>query len=111
MQDCKDSDILVVTTTVGTMSDARRLAGGLVERRLAACVQIEPIAASFHRWEGKLCDESEVRLSIKTVARLREALLLAFEELHPYNVPQFIAAAHDASAAYADWVRAETAAI
>ena len=110
MQDCKDSDILVVTTTVASLDDAKRLARELVERRLAACVQLEPIAASFYRWEGKLCEEPEVRLSIKTVPGLRTALESAFAELHPYDLPQFIALTHQASAAYAGWVRAAASA-
>ena len=107
MQDCKEPDILVVTTTVASMDDARRLARELVERRLAACVQLDDIAASVYRWEGRVCEDAEVRLSIKTVPELRTALEAAFEELHPYDVPQFIAAMHAGSAAYADWVRSE----
>ena len=107
MQDCNDSDILVVTTTVGSMDDARRIARELVERRLAACVQLDAISASFYRWDGKLCEEPEVRLSIKTAPALRTAIEAALEELHPYDVPQFIAQLHGASSAYARWVREE----
>lgn len=109
MQDRKDTDILAVTTTVANMADARELARALVERRLAACVQLDAIAASFYRWEGRLCEDAEVRLTIKTTPRLRAALEAAFEELHPYDVPQFVAAAQSASQAYGDWVRAEVA--
>lgn len=107
MQDCNDHDILTVTTTVGSIDDARRVARELVQRRLAACVQLDPIAASFYRWDGRLCDEPEVRLSIKTLPRLREALAAALAELHPYQLPQFLAATQQASAGYAAWVRSE----
>lgn len=107
MQDCNDHDILTVTTTVGSMDDARRLARDLVQRRLAACVQVDPIAASFYRWEGRLCEDPEVRLSIKTLPRLRHALAAGLAELHPYGLPQFLAVAQEASAGYADWVRSE----
>ena len=64
---CKEDEILSVTTTVATLDDAKALARAIVEERLAACVQIDAIAASFSRWEGRLCEEPEVRLSIKTV--------------------------------------------
>lgn len=110
MQDCKDRDILTVTTTVGSLDDAKRLARALVERRLAACVQLEPIAASFYRWEGKVCEDPEVRLTIKTLPSMRAAIEVAFRELHPYELPQFVAATQVASAAYADWARSEVAA-
>jgi periplasmic divalent cation tolerance protein len=107
MQDCNDHDILTVTTTVGSMDDAKRLAGELVQRRLAACVQLDPIAASFYRWDGRLCEDPEVRLSIKTLPRLREAVAACLAELHPYDLPQFLAVTQQASAGYAHWVGAE----
>lgn len=110
MQECKDRDILTVTTTVGSMDDATRLAREIVQRRLAACVQVEPIAASVYRWEGRLCEEPEVRLSIKTLPRLRDTLQACLEELHPYELPQFLAVTQQASGAYAAWVRAEVGA-
>jgi periplasmic divalent cation tolerance protein len=109
MQDCKDRDILTVTTTVGSMENAQRLARAILERRLAACVQLDAIAASFYRWEGKLCEEPEVRLSIKTLPRLAGALAACFDELHPYDLPQFLAVTQQASEGYADWVRGEVA--
>lgn len=109
MHDCKDHDILTLATTVGSMDDARRLAREIVDRRLAACVQLEPIAASFYRWDGKLCEEPEVRLSIKTLPHAKSALAQLFAEAHPYDVPQFLCETQQASAAYAGWVRDEVA--
>lgn len=107
MPDRNDTGILAVTTTVGSLDDARHLARGIMERRLAACVQLEPIAASFYRWEGRLCEDPEVRLTIKTLPRLREALAACFAKLHPYELPQFLAQTQQASEAYADWVQSE----
>lgn len=109
MQDCKEQDILTVTTTVGSLDEARVLAHALVDQRLAACVQLEPIAASVYRWKGALCDEPEVRLSIKTLPRMEPALLAFFEQQHPYDLPQFLGARQCASAAYAQWVNSEIA--
>lgn len=109
MQDCKEPDILIVTTTAGSADDARQLARELLERRLAACVQVEAGVSSFYRWEGKLCEDAEWRLVIKTVPRHEAALQAFFEEHHPYEVPQFSAWRAAASSAYGDWVRTETA--
>ena len=61
-------DILVVTTTVATEAEARRLAQLVLQARLAACVQVEPITAYF-RWQGALQEDRELRLVCKTVPR------------------------------------------
>lgn len=109
MSHCNGVDILTVTTTVGSLDDARRLGRALVEGQLAACVQLEPIAASIYRWEGKLCEEPEVRLTIKTSPAGAEALQAFFAAHHPYVVPQFVSMACGASEAYGQWVVAEVA--
>lgn len=108
MQDCTEHDILTVTTTVGTLEDAQALAGKLLERRLAACVQLDEVAASLYRWEGRVCSDPEVRLSIKTVPEVRDVLLAFLEQQHPYELPQFIASVQAGSPRYAAWVREET---
>lgn len=107
MQDCKEPDIWTVTTTVGSMDDARRLGRALVERRLAACVQIDALGASIYRWQGKVHEDPEVRLTIKTVADRRTALRAFFADAHPYDVPQVVEWPCEASEAYASWVRSE----
>ena len=107
MDDCKDRDILVVTTTVATLAQAQALARGLLEARLAACVQLEPGLQSFYRWGGKVCDDPEVRLTIKTLPAKAAELQAFVARQHPYDVPQFAAQRMEASAAYFDWVRAE----
>jgi periplasmic divalent cation tolerance protein len=109
MQDCKDLDILTVTTTVGSRAAAESLAGAILGSRLAACVQVEEGLTSFYRWEGKDCADTEVRLTIKTVPGREQALLALFREKHPYEVPQFVAVAGRGSESYAGWVRGELA--
>ena len=109
MAECSEVDVLTVTTTVGSMEDAARLARALVDARLAACVQVEPIAASFYRWEGKLCEEPEVRLTIKTAPPRLDAMQVFFRDHHPYDVPQFVVIPCRASGAYGGWVKSETA--
>ena len=100
-------DILSLTTTVRTPEDAQRLAKSLVEHRLAACVQVEPGLRSHYRWEGRTCDDAEVRLTVKTLPAARERLLAFLAEHHPYDVPQLLWQVMQASPAYAEWVRGE----
>jgi len=107
MQDCKEFDILTVVTTVGSVKDAQKLAGEILERRLAACVQIETGITSHYRWQGRLCEEPEVRLTIKTSPALEASIQELFETAHPYELPQFVAGVERASAPYAQWVRSE----
>ena len=97
-------EILAVTTTVASRADAERLARVLLERRLAACVQVEEGLASFYRWQGQACEDAEVRLTIKTLPAREAALQAFFAEAHPYELPQFLAQTLRASAAYHGWV-------
>jgi periplasmic divalent cation tolerance protein len=110
MQDCKELDILSVTTTVSSVEDAKALAREILAQRLAACVQIEQGLVSLYRWQGQLCEEPEVRLVIKSLPGCEPALQALFAGHHPYEVPQFLATRMSASAGYAQWARAETAA-
>ncbi len=107
MQDCKDLDILAVTTTVGSRADADQLGRAILERRLAACVQIEEGLTSLYRWQGRECADPEVRLTIKTLPGCEAALQALFRDKHPYEVPQFLVAGMRASAGYGEWVRSE----
>lgn len=107
MEQGHELDILTVTTTVGSLEDAQRLARGLVEARLAACVQVEPGLQSFYRWQGKTCEDPEVRLTIKALPQGAPALQAFFAQHHPYELPQFLAWTMRASPAYAQWVRGE----
>ncbi len=108
MQDCKEPDILSVTTTIGSRDAALVLAREILAQRLAACVQVEEGMTSLYRWEGDLCESPEVRLVIKTLPSCEAALLALFARHHPYEVPQFLMAPMRASPAYGDWVRTET---
>jgi periplasmic divalent cation tolerance protein len=107
MEECQESTILLVTTTVPTLADARRLAQGLVGQRLAACVQLDSPLTSFYRWQGRVCEDAEVRLLAKTVPERAEALQAWLAAQHPYELPQVVAVRATATHAYAQWVRAE----
>lgn len=107
MEDCKELDILAITTTVASRADAQRLARSILTRRLAACVQMEEGLTSFYRWNGKECEDPEVRLTIKTLPACADALQALFRQEHPYEVPQFLAVPMRASQEYLAWVRGE----
>ena len=81
----------VVLVTCPTKRIAQRIATTLVDKRLAACVNILPDIRSIFRWEGKVDRATEILLVIKTTARRFESLRRAIRRLHPYQVPEIIA--------------------
>jgi periplasmic divalent cation tolerance protein len=104
------TDALVVLTTVANADEAATLVRALLERRLIACGTILPGVRSLYRWEGKIADESEVVVLLKTQAARVDALEVAFAELHPYKVPELLALPVQAGLAkYLDWIAGETA--
>ena len=100
-------EILSLTTTVSSRQDAERLAGALLDRRLAACVQLDEGLQSHYRWKGQPCIDAEVRLTIKSLPGKLAALQDFMAEQHPYEVPQLLWQTVGASPAYAEWVRQE----
>ncbi len=101
------TDKRVVLTTCGSLEEARRIAHELVERRLAACVNIAPQIESVYRWKGEVETASECLLVIKTTAAAFEQLRDALVKLHSYDVPECIEIQiEDGSAAYLDWIAA-----
>lgn len=85
------SERVVAFSTVGTAEDGERIARALVERRLAACVNVVSGVVSVYRWKGAVEREEERLLVIKTRAGRLEALREALVALHPYEVPELIA--------------------
>ncbi len=102
------SEILVVTTTTARKDEAETLAGELVSRRLAACVQIVgPISSIFH-WQGKVEHGEEWLCQIKTRRDKFIELEAVIRELHPYDVPEILATPVAAtSESYSRWLREE----
>jgi periplasmic divalent cation tolerance protein len=103
------TDAIVVMTTLASADDAVKLVQTLLERRLIACGSVLPGARSLYRWQGKIADEQEVVVLLKTRSARLETLKLAFEELHPYKVPELLALPVTAgNAKYLDWINGET---
>jgi periplasmic divalent cation tolerance protein len=99
------SDHVVVLSAVGKAEDASRLARALVERRLAACVNVVPAVRSFYRWKGRVEEDEERLLVIKTRRDRFEALREALVAMHPYELPEAIAVPIDAGhAPYLAWI-------
>ncbi len=100
----------MVFTTLPDREAALRLASALVERRLAACVNVLAACTSVYRWQSALHREDEVPLIVKTRTALFPALEAAILELHPYEVPEVVAVpVASGAAAYLAWIDSETA--
>lgn len=77
-------------TTLATVEEAEGLARRLVESGLAACVNLVPGVRSYYHWEGKLQQDGEVLLIIKTSQEKWDELQAVFQEHHPYDCPELL---------------------
>jgi periplasmic divalent cation tolerance protein len=103
------TEVCCVYVTFPSMEVARRVGSELVERQLAACVNLLPGAISIYRWEGQIEEASEVLAIFKTVIERWEELSAAVRELHPYEVPEVLAVpASEVETKYAAWLRDST---
>ncbi|HEY6222292.1 MAG TPA: divalent-cation tolerance protein CutA [Gemmatimonadales bacterium] len=105
-----DCQALVAITTLGTEADARALVTALVEDRTIACGTLLPGARSIYRWDGKVVEESEVVVLLKTDTAHWDTLRAAVESRHPYQVPELLALpVTDGVARYLQWIAGEVA--
>jgi periplasmic divalent cation tolerance protein len=99
------TDKVLVLTTAGSEEEARKIANELVERRLAACVNIVPGIQSVYRWEGKVESAEEFLLIVKTTKLRSVDVNAAIRELHSYDLPECIVISmEDGSAEYLKWI-------
>jgi periplasmic divalent cation tolerance protein len=99
------SDPIVVLVTCGSEEEASKIGRSLVEEHLAACVNIISPVRSIYRWEGKVCDEKEWLLIIKTRSQRFEVLEKRIKALHSYSVPEIISLPiQEGAASYLDWL-------
>lgn len=100
---------LLCLSTCPDTETAGRIARTLVEERLAACVTRVSCVHSTYRWRGRIIDEAEVLLAIKTTRGRFDALRDRLLELHPHEVPELVALDIDGGhAPYLEWLAAET---
>jgi len=103
------TDAVVVLTTVANEDEAVKLIHALLEQRLIACGTVLPSARSIYRWQGKIADEREHVVLLKTRSGRVGPLRSAFEELHPYKVPELLVLAVDTGLEkYLEWINSET---
>jgi periplasmic divalent cation tolerance protein len=101
------SQHLQILTTAGSEEEAARIATALVERRLAACVQVVGPMVSRYRWQGKVEEEREWQCLAKTTRTAYPAVEAAIRELHSYDEPEVIATEIVAgSPGYLAWIDA-----
>jgi periplasmic divalent cation tolerance protein len=102
------TEFIQVLTTVENKADAEKIARNLVEKKLAACVQIIGPLTSYFQWQGKLDTAGEYLCLVKSRNDLFAKLEMAINGLHPYEVPEIIAVPiMKGSKDYLDWLAAE----
>jgi periplasmic divalent cation tolerance protein len=98
-------DLMVVVTSVGTEDQALDVAHALVRSRRAACVNIIPNVHSVYRWKGRVCDDGEMLLIIKTRAAHFESVRETIHRVNTYELPEVMGYRVDwASPGFASWI-------
>jgi len=96
--------LIAVVTTVGSRTEAQAMARALVERKLAACAQIDAIE-SFYTWNDAIQNATEFRITFKTTDAQYAAVEAAIRELHSYDLPAIHSISlTDVYAPYAQWI-------
>ena len=102
-------DYVIVLTTLPGDADGRAFGRLLVEERLAACVNLLPQMESVYRWEGRVEQDSERQVIVKTARERVPALWERIRELHPYETPEFVVLSIvDGSDSYLRWIGEST---
>lgn len=102
-------EFALVLVTTGSQEEAERMARALVDSSLAACVNVVPGLRSIYRWEGKICDEGEFLLLVKTRMALFRQVEATIKEIHSYEVPEIIGIPIiQGSETYLDWLNEST---
>ena len=108
MTDSTSADLLIVITSFANSHDAQVMAHQLIEKKLAACVQIQDSIQSVYRWDGAICQEKECVLTAKTIASKWQELRTFIKSTHPYALPELIGITpSEYDEAYGRWVQVE----
>ncbi|RPJ06436.1 MAG: divalent-cation tolerance protein CutA [Deltaproteobacteria bacterium] len=103
------TDAIVIFTACASEEEALKIANGLVDECLAGCVSIVSPVRSIYRWEGRLCDEKEWLLIIKTGRERFEELEKKIKSFHSYSVPEIICLPIlEGSLDYLEWLEETT---
>ena len=98
-------DFAIILTTASAVEEGQSIANTLVEKQLAACVNIIPKISSVYHWEGQIQSESEVLLLIKTTKDLESEVYQEVQNVHSYDTPELITLPiTNGSETYLDWI-------
>ena len=101
----KTAQYFVVLVTAPKLTVARKLAHGILNKRLAACANLVPGVESHYWWEGKICADSEILMVIKTSRANLKVLEKFVLTEHPYDTPEFVVLPIDTgSRRYLEWL-------
>ena len=104
-----DKPVLIYSTCPST-AEAERIGGVLVDRGLAACVNVLPGMTAIYVWEGKRQRDAEAAMIVKTRAGLADIVIAQARKLHPYSNPAFVVLPIDGgSAEFLRWIMEQTA--
>jgi periplasmic divalent cation tolerance protein len=104
-----DTDAIVILTNTASRQEAKTIASELISHKLAACVNIFKNEASIYEWEGKICEEQEFQLVIKTRQSLYPQNEALIKKLHSYDAPEIIAIPiKNGNSDYLDWIKTVT---
>lgn len=99
------SNYIVVFVTVGNKKEAKKISQKILERKLAACVNIVPSISSYYWWKGKVDSSKEVLLIIKTKKELFNKLKNSIKKIHSYSIPEIIALPIEfGNSEYLNWI-------
>jgi len=99
-------DITFIYITCPTSDHAKKIAKHLIELRMVACGNFFPVT-SLYRWEGKIVDEEEVVLILKTSEKFYDSILKEVEKMHPYTIPCIAKISGNINEKYSTWLEGE----
>ncbi len=103
------SNYIVIYITTSSVTEAKKIGRVLVEEKLAACSNIISPIRSIYSWQGKICDDKEALMILKTKKKLFKQIVARVEKLHSYDVPEIIAMPIiEGSDKYLSWLNEET---
>jgi periplasmic divalent cation tolerance protein len=103
------SNYIIIYITTASVNEAKKIGRALVEEKLAACSNIISPIRSIYSWQGKICDDKEALMVLKTRKQLFKQIVKRVEKLHSYDVPEIIAMPIiEGSSKYLSWLNEET---